>query len=94
MPRSALTLVPSGARWHSRSVWTPDSLSEIVAQIILAAIHPASNDEHEESQCIGHHERLLARDAHHQSAVDDSPGHGRIFAPYEVVLTALAYSFL
>ena len=35
-------------------------LSEIVDQIFLVAIHPASNGEHEELQRVGHRERLLA----------------------------------
>jgi len=38
-------------------------LSEIVDQIFLVTIHPASNSEHEELQRMGHCERLLGRDA-------------------------------
>ena len=44
----------------------PILLSEIVDQIFLLAIHPASNGEHEELQRMGHRERLLARDGQHQ----------------------------
>ena len=36
-------------------------LSEIVDQIFLLAIHPASDVEHEESQRTGHCERILAQ---------------------------------
>jgi hypothetical protein len=72
LPRTA-----SRRRWASvsRSGRTtllaedPILLSKIVDQIdqiLLVAIHPASNGEHEELQRIGHRERLLARDGQHQ----------------------------
>ena len=41
-------------------------LSEIVDQIFLVAIHPASNGEYEELQRMGHRERLLGRDGRHR----------------------------
>ena len=44
----------------------PILLSEIVDQIFLVAIDPASNGEHEELQRIGLRERRLARDGQHQ----------------------------
>ena len=43
-------------------------LSEIIDQIFLAAIHPASNGEHEELQRTGHCERIFGRMAGTESA--------------------------
>ena len=57
---------------------------EIVNHTFLVAIHPASNSEHEELQCMGHRERLLGREAVHRTARNDSPGLGRFFAPYGI----------
>ena len=56
-------------------------LSEIVDQVFLVAIHPASNGEQQELQRMRHRDRLLARDAGTESAVDDWPHLGRFFAP-------------
>ena len=59
-------------------------LSEIVDQIFLVTIHPASNGKHEELQRRGHCERLLGRKGWHRIGGGDSPGLGRFFAPYGV----------
>ena len=59
-------------------------LSEIVDQIVLVTIHPASNGKHEELQRRGHCERLLGRNGWHRIGGDDSPGLGRLFAPYGI----------
>ena len=60
-------------------------LSEIVDQIFLVTIHPASNSEHEELQHMRHCERLLGRDARRRIGRGDSPGLGGFFAPYRFV---------
>jgi hypothetical protein len=54
-------------KWSGTTLLAEDAilLSEIVDQIFLAAIHPASNGEHEELQHMGHCERLLGRDGQH-----------------------------
>jgi hypothetical protein len=54
-------------------------LSEIVDQIVLVAIHPASKRKYEELQRMGHRERLLGRDGRHRIGRSDSPGLGRFF---------------
>src|SRR5262245_7709810 len=57
-------------------------LSEIVDQIFLVAMHPASNGEYEELQRIGHRERLLSRDGQRLNGPGNSSSIGRFFAPY------------
>ena len=51
---------------------------EILDQILLMAVHPASEREDEELQRRGHALRLLGRLDQHR------PDLGRFFAPYEV----------
>ena len=63
----------------------PILLPEIVDQIFLVAVHPASDGEHEELQSMRHRQRLPAgRGGQHRACLGDSPGLGRFFAPYEV----------
>ena len=57
----------------------PILLPEIVDQIVLVTVHPASEREDEELQRRRHSLRLLGRLDQHR------PSLGRFFAPYEVV---------
>ena len=57
----------------------PILLPEIVDQIVLVTVHPASEREDEELQRRRHSLRLLGRLDQHR------PSLGRFFAPYEVI---------
>ena len=57
----------------------PILLPEIVDQIVLVTVHPASEREDEELQRRRHSLRLLGRLDQHR------PSLGRFFAPYDVV---------
>ena len=67
----------------------PILLPEIIDQIFLVAVHPASQDEHEEVQSRGHSLSLLGRHGQYRPCVGDSPDPGRFFAPYD-----FAYNFI
>ena len=58
----------------------PILLPEIVDQIVLVTVHPASEREDEELQRRRHSLRLLGRLDQHR------PSLGRFFAPYGVYL--------
>ena len=57
----------------------PILLPEIVDQIVLVTVHPASEREDEELQRRRHSLRLLGRLDQHR------PSLGRFFAPYEII---------
>ena len=61
----------------------PILLPEIVDQIVLVTVHPASEREDEELQRRRHSLRLLGRLDQHR------PSLGRFFAPYAVLLCLL-----
>ena len=62
----------------------PILLPEIVDQVFLVAVHPASDGEHEEVQRMRHRQRLPDTDGQHRPELGDSLGFGSFFAPYGV----------
>ena len=52
----------------------PILLPEIVDQILLVAVHPTSDGEHEELQSVGHSLRLRGNSGQHRPCLGDSPG--------------------
>ena len=57
-------------------------LPEIIDQIFLVAVHPASQDGHEEVQSRGHSLSLVGRHGQRRPCLGGSLDPGRFFAPY------------
>ena len=65
----------------------PILLPEIVDQIVLVTVHPASEREDEELQRRRHSLRLLGRLDQHR------PSLGRFFAPYGMIRSPLPFRY-
>ena len=58
-------------------------LPKIIDQIVLMAVHPASEGEYEELHSVGHSPRLLGNSGQDRPAPRRFTNLGRFFAPYE-----------
>ena len=59
----------------------PILLPEILDQILLVAVHPASEREDKELQSVRHHRTLLQNRGQHRPCLGDFTPLGRFFAP-------------
>ena len=73
-----MPVVPLGDSLHEDAILLP----EIVDEIFLVAIHPASQGQHEEVQSVGHGLRLRGSDTAVTHVVSGFTRLGRFLAPY------------